>query len=78
MIRDMHQEDVAAARKELVGVGHSTAVELEKTVARKLAATLENDEFPQADEGAVQAQHRRRNRAHRPLVRRPANPATSM
>jgi hypothetical protein len=46
MIVDVIQEDVEAVRTDLVSVLQGTATELEKTVARKLAATLENGPKP--------------------------------
>jgi NPCBM/NEW2 domain len=46
MIKEVLQEDVGAARKALVRMEHSRATALEKTVARKLAAALENEPKP--------------------------------
>jgi hypothetical protein len=46
MIMDVNQEDVDAAHKALVRIEHSSASKLEKSVARKLMATLENEPMP--------------------------------
>lgn len=46
MIKAVIQEDVVAARSELVRIEQSNATVLEKTVARKLAATLEDEPKP--------------------------------
>jgi len=46
LIVEVLQEDVGAARKALVKIEHSRASALEKTVARKLAAALENEPKP--------------------------------
>jgi len=43
MIKAVIQEDVAAARGELVRIGQSRVTELEKTVAQHLEETLENE-----------------------------------
>jgi len=42
MIKDVIQEDAEAVDKDLAKIEQSNATELEKTVAQKLAATLEN------------------------------------
>jgi hypothetical protein len=46
LIMEVLQEDVVAARNALVRIEQSSATELEKTVARKLVATLENEPKP--------------------------------
>jgi hypothetical protein len=46
LIMEVLQEDVVAARKALVRIEQSSATELEKTVARKLVATMENEPKP--------------------------------
>jgi hypothetical protein len=46
LIMDVIQEDVEAARKDLVRIEQGRATKLEKTVARKLATTLENEPKP--------------------------------
>jgi hypothetical protein len=46
LIVEMIREDVDAARKALVKIEHGRATALEKTVARKLAAALENEPKP--------------------------------
>jgi hypothetical protein len=44
IVGDVIQEDVEAADRDLARIVQSNATELEKTVARKLAATLENEQ----------------------------------
>lgn len=46
LIRDVLQDDTAAVRKDVDTLEQSDASELEKTVARKLAATLQNAPKP--------------------------------
>jgi NPCBM/NEW2 domain-containing protein len=46
LIMDVIREDVDAARKALVRIEQNSAVELEKSVARKLMASLENEPKP--------------------------------
>jgi hypothetical protein len=46
LVTEVLQEDVGAARKALVKIEQSGATELEKTVARKLVAALENQPKP--------------------------------
>jgi hypothetical protein len=46
LIMEVLQDDVDAARKALVKIEQSSATELEKNVARKLVATLENQSKP--------------------------------
>ena len=46
LINAVLQNDVAAAQSELVKIGQSNATDLEKTVARNLAATLEDKPKP--------------------------------
>lgn len=46
LILDVIQEDAEAARQDLIKIEHGRATRLEKTVARKLAKTLENEPNP--------------------------------
>src|SRR5207245_617812 len=46
LIKAVIQEDVAAARSEMIRIEQSSATELTKTVARKLVATMENKPKP--------------------------------